>query len=130
MSIEGHNELLPAIEAVLREADKPLTCHEIYEKFEVRSLAPSVNRVSDYLSVLFRRGRVSRVRAPETGGNQRTRWAYAWKDKELPEWAGPDPVGYRPKTLVDKPGVLVTDDGDFIRIDLPNFTITVKRNKG
>lgn len=128
MSIEGHNDLFPAIEAALKEATQPMTCYDVFDRPEVRQVAPSVNRVSDYLSVLFRKGKVTRTQAPSAAG-VRTRWAYAWKNKDLPQWSGPELKDYAPKILVDRPNLMVADDGDFVRINLPNFTITIKRNK-
>lgn len=126
MSFEGHNDLYPAIEAVLKVAESPLTCHQIYDVSDVRRHAPSVNRVSDYLSVLFRKGKVSRVQVPPETGT-RARYAYLWKEKKLPEWLDqPDVQTYQPKVLVDRPNLYITDGGEFIKIELPSFSVTIK----
>ena len=59
MTPEDHNELLPALEAILKEASDPLDCNQLYDMQQIRAVAPSANRVSDYLGILFRKGKVS-----------------------------------------------------------------------
>lgn len=129
MAFEGHNELLPAIEQALKEATEPLTCHQLYEREDVRSATASVNRVSDYLSVLFRRGAVARVAAPATPG-QRVRWAYVWRKKDSAAPADVDMPGakvYKPKTLVDRTNLTITEDGRGVKIELPGLVITISK---
>jgi hypothetical protein len=127
MTPEGHNDLLPTIEAVLKSAAEPLDCNQIFDIQSVRALAPSANRVSDYLGVLFRRGLVSRVPS-DKDGNSRARWKYIWKGKPLPAWRKDiQPVDYRPKAILDRPNIYISEDGDNINIDLPNLTITIKK---
>lgn len=129
MTPEGHNNLKPALEAALKDADKPLDCHQLFDMADIRSVAPNVNRVSDYLGVLFRAGLVTRV-ANEGGPNSRARWAYMWKDKELPAWKKPkDVIEYRPKAVLDKPNIYITEDGDNIYIEMPELSITIKKKK-
>lgn len=127
MTPEGHNDLFPAIQAVLKEATEPLDCHQVFERPEVRRHAPSVNRVSDYLGVLFRKGLVTRVASTAPGS--RSRWAYAWRDKSLPDWRGPEPTMFRPKALMDRPDLYIAENGEFISIELPGFSITIKKKK-
>lgn len=128
MTPEGHNELFPAIEAVLREATEPMDCHQLYERDEVRRLAPSVNRVSDYLGVLFRRGLLSRV-ATDPARGSKARWSYLWRDKKPSNWRGPEPVEFRPKAIVNRPDLYIAENGDFISIELPGFSVTIKAKK-
>lgn len=125
---EGHNDLLPAIELALQQSDEPLDCNELFDMPEIREIAPSVNRVSDYLGVLFRRGVVSRIQSPKDG-TSRARWKYFWKGRPLPAWRtkGTKVVDYRPKPILDRPNMYIADEGDFISIELPNLIIEIKK---
>lgn len=131
MTFEGHNELYPALEAALKEAEAPLDCNQLYARPEIQAVAPSVNRVSDYLSVMFRKGLLSRVAAePDGSGRTRTRWAYLWRKKDKPEWREPATAQvYKPKTITDRPNLYISEDGEFINIDLPGFSVTIKKTK-
>ena len=109
MTPEGHNDLLPLLEQHLRVADRPLTCHDLYDVPEIRAIAPSANRVSDYLGVMFRKGLLSRTRV-DTGESEhgRARWAYLWREKVTPEWkrtAKTEIKDFRPKPILDKPNI-------------------------
>lgn len=53
---EETQDLYALLRDHLRVADTPLTCHDLYDVPEIRAVAPSANRVPDYLGVLFRRG--------------------------------------------------------------------------
>ncbi len=129
MTPEGHNELLPVLETILRSATEPLDCNQLYDMQQVRSVAPSANRVSDYLGILFRKGKVSRT--PNERGDAiagRARWAYLWKDKELPAWKKPkEVIDYKPKAILDRPSIYITEDGDNINIELPHLSIVIKK---
>jgi hypothetical protein len=130
MTPEGHNELFPAIEAVLKEATEPLDCIQLFDMPSIRAIAPSANRVSDYLGVLFRKGLVSRVAGGSS--NSRARWAYLWRNKETPAWRKvkeADTIEFRPKALMDRPDLYIAENGDFVNIELPGFSITIKRTK-
>lgn len=130
MTIEGHNDLIPAIEAALKDATEPLDCHQLFDMPRIRAVAPNVNRVSDYLGILYRRGLAVRVANPSKEANSRARWAYLWKEKEIPDWKKPADVReYRPKTIVDRPNMYINEDGDYINIELPEWTITIKKKK-
>lgn len=128
MTPEGHNELLPVLETILREATEALDCNQLYDMQQVRAVAPSANRVSDYLGILFRKGKVSRTqneRSDSVAG--RARWAYVWKDKQLPEWKRPrEVVDYKPKAILDRPNIYITEDGGHISIELPHLSIVIK----
>jgi hypothetical protein len=130
MTIEGHNDLIPAIEAALKEATEPLDCHQLFDMPAIRSAAPNVNRVSDYLGMLYRRGMALRVANSDRDANSRARWAYIWKKKEEPDWKKPaDALEYRPKTILDRPNIYINETGDYINIELPELTITIKKKK-
>jgi hypothetical protein len=126
---EGHNDLFPAIEAALREANEPLDCNQLYDRPEIRQIAPSMNRVSDYLGVLFRRGVLSRVASDKSSGS-RTRWSYLWRKKELPAWRKPpdtEIIDFKPKAILDRPNIYISEDGENINIELPHLSITIKK---
>lgn len=130
MTPEGHNDLFPALESALRAANKPLDCHELYEMPEIKRIAPSANRVSDYLGVLYRRGVLSRVLSDrEFRETKRARWSYLWRDKSAPAWAetgDKEVLEFKPKSLVNRANVLITEDGGGIHIELPHMSITIK----
>lgn len=137
MTPVGHNDLYPLLEQILRASDKPLNCHELFDMEEVRKVAPSANRVSDYLGVMFRKGQVSRVPAEETGTPSRARWSYVWREKVTPEWkkaaqVKADPIQYRPKPILDRPNLYISEDGSFLSIEMPEMSIQIqlKKQKG
>ena len=130
MTPEGHNELFPAIEAVLKEATEPMDCIQLFDLPQIKAIAPSANRVSDYLGVMFRKGILSRVAGSTT--NSKARWAYIWRHKEAPAWKipkGKEIIDFKPKSLMDRPDLYIAENGDFINIELPGFSITIKAKK-
>lgn len=134
MTPEGHNDLYPLLERHLKMAESPLTCHDLYRVPEIRAVAPSANRISDYLGVMFRRGQVSRVQALPTGEEEhgRARWAYLWREKITPDWlkeAKVQPVDYRPKPLFDRPNLHITEDGTHLNIEMPEISIQIQIRK-
>ena len=40
MTPEGHNDLFPALEHILRDADQPLDCNQLFDMQAVRAIAP------------------------------------------------------------------------------------------
>ena len=115
--------LFPALEAALKAASEPLDCHSLFEDSAVREHAASVNRVSDYLGNLWRKGVVVRLPAPK-GDNSRTRWLYQWKGYKGPAMHG---ELYTPKILADRPTLLITEEGSVITIELPNLIISIRQ---
>lgn len=93
-------------------------------------MAPSANRVSDYLGVLFRRGLLSRV--PAGGGegeHGRARWAYMWRERVTPEWkrqTRTEPIDYRPKPLLDRPNLHISEDGTHLLLETPELSIQIQ----
>ena len=128
MTPEGHNDLNPRLQLALKAADKPLTFQDLYDMPDIREVAPSPNRVSDYLGVMFRRGLVSRVRI-DSEGSSRARWGYVWKEKKQPEWRGKpaEVVDYKPKAILDRPNIYIAEDGAHINIELPGLSITIRK---
>lgn len=132
MTPEGHNDLMPLIEQQLRTADHPLTCHDLFDVPEIRAIAPSANRISDYLGVMFRRGQLSRVQSTTECEHGRARWAYIWKEKDTPAWREQtklEPKQFRPKPVLDRPNLYVTEDGGHLTLELAELTITIQIRK-
>ena len=125
------------LETLLKQADRPLTCVDLYDVQDVRDLALNPNRVSDYLGGLWRKGRVTRSAAPRSDTDS-SRWAYSWRVKpgdtknvevefgQAPQLVYDASTAGQRRTLLDKPEILITHDENTVSIDLPNFTITVK----
>ena len=132
MTPEGHNDLYPLLQQQLQMATKPMTCHELFDVPEVRAVAPSANRISDYLGVMFRRGQLSRVQAEAVEGEHgRARWAYLWRAK-APEWkeaAKIEPKDFSPKPILNKPNIYITEDGGHITIEMPEISIQIQIQK-
>lgn len=119
--------LFPALEAALKAASDPLTAQDLFDLQDIRPLASSVNRVSDYLGNLWRKGIVVRTPAPKTG-ESRARWAYAWKGNKGPKLH--DAVEYTPRVLADRPTMLVTEEGNVLTIEFPNLIISIRQKPG
>lgn len=115
--------LYPALEAALKASNAPQDCHDLYGIPDIASRAASVNRVSDYLGALWRKGKVVRAPAPQNRGH-RTSWVYEWKGDRGPTLAGAE---YKGRVLADRPSVLITEHGSVITLELPNLIVTIKQ---
>lgn len=120
-SEEGLYQLL---EKILFEADGPLDSQQIYDIAEVRAIAPSANRVSDYLGNIWRKGLASRVPSGDAGRGPR--WKYVWKKKST---AVERAIDYAPKLLVNRPTVVITEEGLNIQIEMPELSIIIRQKK-
>jgi hypothetical protein len=120
---ETEGGLFPALEKALRAATKPLDCNDLYEMPSIKSKAASVNRVSDYLGSLWRKGRLVRLPAKDSN-DRRTRWQYEWKGERL---NSADSVAYEPRVLADRPAMLITEEGNVVTIELPNMVISIRQ---
>src|SRR5574337_663611 len=78
MPARAEDGLFGALENELKRAKEPLDCHALFERQSVREFTDSVNRVSDYLGHLWRKGKALRVPAPPSD-NSRARWLYVYK---------------------------------------------------
>ncbi len=114
--------LFPALEAALKAAKEPMDCQTLYDMPQIREHAASVNRVSDYLGGLWRKGKVVRLPAPKSD-NSRSRWAYSWKGGRGAKLH--EGVIYTPKVLADRPSMLITEEGSKVTIELPNLILGV-----
>ena len=126
--IKSEAEIYQILEELLRAAgNNPQTCVDLHDDPRVQKLAPSPNRVSDYLGHMWRRGLVQRWYASKDTA-QRSRYAYTWIDQpeEKPEPVARLTVPQR-KVAPEKPNVTVVEDDGSITLDFKEFTITVKR---
>jgi len=127
--------LYEVIEKHLKNAERPLTCVDLFDKQDVKHRAEDVNVVSNALGHLWRRDFIKRQAAPRSPHDQ-SKWAYYWPSDEHPGFAKtPRPriieaerplAKTLPQTLLSKPNMTISDDGKNIRIDLPNFTIDIR----
>lgn len=119
-----HSEkgLFQALEKILRDKGEPMDCVQLFEFPEVREYAATANRVSDYLGGLWRKGLVTRLPSPGDGSS-RARWSYQWKASAIPGVG----VEYAPRTLVDRPGVIISEEGKTINIVTKHLTITIRQ---
>lgn len=116
--------LFPALEAALKAATEPLDCQALYDMPAIREHAASVNRVSDYLGGLWRKGKV--VRLPASNEGSRSRWAYQWKGPRGPKLHAAQGLEYTPRILADRPAMLITEEGSRVIIELPNLILTIQ----
>ena len=115
--------LFPALEAILKASKEPMDCQTLFEMPEIRKHAASVNRVSDYLGGLWRKGLVVRLPAPKSDSS-RARWTYEWKGHRGPALYGED---YTPRILADRPTMLVTEEGNVLTLEFPNLIISIRQ---
>ena len=132
MPARGEDGLFGALEAELKAATEPLDCATLFDRASIREHAASVNRVSDYLGNMWRKGLILRLPAPKDD-RTRARWLYLWKPlavKKKPSLAESVEAAVdfgSVKTLLGRPNIEITDEGDSIVITLPNFSVTVKK---
>lgn len=118
--------LYNALEKILRETGEAMDCNQLFDRADVKEHAASPNRVSDYLGGLWRKGLVKRL-PNSTDGSSRARWAYQWKDRAMP--GDPPGVEYAPRLLVDRPTVVITEEGTTIQISMKELTILIKTHR-
>lgn len=120
--------LFPALEAALKAASEPLDAQAFFDMTSIKEHAASVNRVSDYLGNLWRKGAVVRLPAPKTG-NSRSRWLYEWKGSKGPK-LHEHAQEYAPRVLADRPTVLITEEGSVITLEFPHLLISIRQKPG
>lgn len=117
------SNLFQALEVALKSASKPLGCNDLYAMPEVSKCATTVNRVSDYLGALWRKGRLMRLPA-QRDGQSRERWLYQWKGDRGPALHA---VDYEPRVLADRPTLLITEEGNVITVEMSNLIISIRQ---
>jgi hypothetical protein len=116
--------LFPVLEAALKAAKEPLDANDLYDMPSIKNHAASMNRVSDYLGNLWRKGFVTRSPAPK-GRDSRCLWVYQWKGNKGPKIYD-HALEYTPRVIADRPSVLITEEGNTITLEFPNLVIVVK----
>lgn len=117
-----------ALETELKKAKEPLDCVALFEKASVRAHALTVNRVSDYLGNMWRKGQVLRLPAPK-GDDRRSRWLYVWKGRPPIQKPTIDEALQRStaQMILSKPNIEISEEGSVVTISLPNWSITIKQ---
>ena len=133
MNIRNEQGLFGALETKLRKAKEPLDCATLFDLGAVREHAATINRVSDYLGNLWRKGLVLRLPAPRLEGT-RARWLYIWKNKGPAKKTTPDldqAIEFSPvvANVLNRPNMEITEEGDTVVITLSSITITIKQNR-
>lgn len=128
------------LEIQLKRTDRPLTCVDLFDHPDVKKFADSVNRVSDYLGHMYRRGLLGREPAPKTSNSQ-AKWGYFWKNRAEVEALKATAVASRAallpvtsaaeleaplRKILSKPNIEITDNGGTVVIDLPELMITIR----
>lgn len=128
------------LETQLKRTDRPLTCVDLFDHPDVKKFADSVNRVSDYLGHMYRRGLLSREPALKTLNSQ-AKWGYFWKNRSevdafkaaiVASKATPEPIASALelpaplRKILSKPNIEITDNGGTVVIDLPELMITIR----
>lgn len=128
MGIRGEDGLFGALEVELKKAKEPLDCVALFEKQSIRQHASNVNRVSDYLGNMWRKGLVLRLPAPK-GDGTRSRWLYVWKNRPPPAKPSLEDALQleQVRTLFSKPNVEISEEGNSVIITMANVTITIKQ---
>jgi hypothetical protein len=124
MMRQSETGLFPALEAALKAAAAPMDAHALFDLKSVKDYAASVNRVSDYLGHMWRKGQVVRLPAPKDGSS-RSRWMYEWKGHKGPALHGR--IDYTPTIIADRPSILITEEGQVITIEMTNLIISIRQ---
>ncbi len=130
MSYRTEHGLFGALETELKKAKEPMDCAALFERASVREHAATVNRVSDYLGNLWRKGMVLRLPAPRLEGT-RARWLYVWKGRKAVKPDVTQAIEFSPavQSVLERPNISVTEEGELIVITLPAVTLTIKQNR-
>jgi hypothetical protein len=120
--------LFPVLEAALKAASEPLDCQTLYDMPSIKKHAASVNRVSDYLGGLWRKGLVVRLPAPKDGAS-RARWMYEWKGHKGAK-VHAEAMEYAPRVLTDRPSLLITEEGNVMTLETPHLIIQIRQKPG
>lgn len=111
------------LEELLRKADKPLDCNQLFENKEIQKYAASPQPGLG----LPRQPVASWTRQAPAQTRARPRWEYIWKDRVPAALAGV--IDYVPKSLIDRPNLLISEEGDRIQIDLKEIVIIIQQRK-
>lgn len=128
MPVHGEGGIYRAVEKALRASPDPLTCHDLWEQPSVRQYAKHVNKISDTLGNMWRRGYLTRVPAPKEMGSQ-AKWAYAWDQKRIthppPDNGVKKPTAKSTK-LLSKPLIEIDENTETVTIELDQIIVYIK----
>lgn len=113
------------MEDALQSATEPLDAQALFDMPSIKEHAASVNRVSDYLGNMWRKGLLARLPAPKVG-TSRSVWMYEWKGPRGPR-VYRDADAYTPRVLADRPSVLITEEGNTMTLEFPNLIIKIQQ---
>lgn len=129
MQARSEEGLFDVLEKILKEAKQPMDCVDIYDgNMEVRKRAANPNRVSDYLGNMWRKGLLQRLPAPR-GEGKKARWLYVWKGRQQvkPDLAKAVSYDETMQTIIDKPNLLIEEDGRLLTITLPGIRVMIQQ---
>lgn len=122
--------LFLVLEKELKAAKEPVTCVDLWDSPEVREHAQSINRVSDYLGNLWRKGKARRHVAPKTE-NSEARYAYEWNYGSTVNVSTGERISavtdHSVRTLLQHPQVEIVEEGKQITITLPKLSIVIRQ---
>ena len=125
MAIKSDAEIYKILEKHIKNAKDPITCVALWDFDDVRANARSLEKVSDFLGLMWRRGMLQRWSVPKIS-TDRSRYAYTWQEK--PEDTAPQKV--RVMNVVNtqhkKSNVTITEADDKIILDFDKFTLIVQ----
>ena len=110
------------IEAALRKSEDPQTRYDLFDLPEIKALANSAGRVSDYLGHMWRRGLVKRWHS--NNPSSKAVYAYTLKSEEEA------PRLTLVKEAIDNkapPDCRVSTDGPNVIIEIDDLKITIQR---
>lgn len=119
MPARGEDGLFGALEAELKKAKESLDCAALFDRPSIKAHAVSVNRVSDYLGHLWRKGKVLRLPSPKDD-RIRARWMYVWRPQQpTPRPTAEEAVAEAEQLSVNKllsrPNIEITEGGQHRR---------------
>ena len=132
MGISLDRPMYRLVEKYLKANKQPMTCNALMEIDEVRTAALeefggpdenlqlAINKTSDLLGFMWRRGLLSRYSAPK-GSTSFARYSYEWSSKEEPE-AKPILPPPSPSAIKQKLNIQETPNG--VEIELEGMIIT------
>lgn len=125
MAIKSEALIYKILEQHIKNSEHPITCAELWERADVSSNAKSIEKVSDHLGLMWRRGLLQRWSVPASSISK-ARYAYTWKEQqEQITQISNIPLKSVRNSYV-KTNVTVTEDGDRLILDFDKFTMTIQ----
>ena len=110
------------IEEALLMSESPLTCDDLFDRAEIKALAPSASSVSDYLGHMWRKGLVQRWHSNDPTST--AIYTYTLKsEEEAPRLT----LVKQPDRTSAPPDCRVSTDGPNVIIEVDDLKITIQR---